>query len=59
MFSNAAQQCDLFLNKLKKKGNVPPEKATNIRYCYIIGEKMNKLTQEELNGLSPRAKKST
>ena len=36
-------------------------KATSIRYCYIIGDKMNKLTQEELNGLIPlkEQKKST
>ena len=29
----------------------------SIRYGYVIGENMNKLTQEELNGLSARARK--
>ena len=50
---NAAQQCDLFLKQIEEKGESnAARKTTSIRYCYIIGDKMNKLTQEELNGLS-------
>ena len=58
--AGAAQQCDLFIKQIEDKGEpMPPEKAQALDIATSQERTlMDKLTQEELNALSPRARKA-
>ena len=57
--AGAIQQCDLFLKELADKDAPMPAEKQQALDIATSQEKrlMDKLTQEELNGLSPRARK--
>ena len=57
--AGAIQQCDMFLKQLAEKdAPMPPEKQQALDIATSQEKRlMDKLTQEELNGLSPRARK--
>ena len=56
--SGASQQCDLFLKELEDKNEMPRDKEQALNIATSQGDKMSKLTLQELNGLSPRARKA-
>ena len=58
--AGAIQQCDLFLKELTDKDAPMPAEKQQALDIATSQEKrlMDKLTQEELNGLSPRARKA-
>ena len=58
--AGAIQQCDLFLKELADKDAPMPAEKQQALDIATSQEKrlMDKLTQEELNGLSPRARKA-
>ena len=58
--AGAIQQCDKFLKQLAEKdAPMPPEKQQALDIATSQEKRlMDKLTQEELNGLSPRARKA-
>ena len=57
--AGAIQQCDMFLKQLAEKDAPMPAEKQQALDIATSQEKrlMDKLTQEELNGLSPRARK--
>ena len=57
--AGAIQQCDMFLKELTDKDTPMPAEKQQALDIATSQEKrlMDKLTQEELNGLSPRARK--
>ena len=57
--AGAIQQCDMFLKQLAEKdAPMPAEKQQALDIATSQERRlMDKLTQEELNGLSPRARK--
>ena len=58
--AGAIQQCDMFLKQLADKDAPMPAEKQQALDIATSQEKrlMDKLTQEELNGLSPRARKA-
>ena len=58
--AGAIQQCDMFLKQLAEKDAPMPAEKQQALDIATSQEKrlMDKLTQEELNGLSPRARKA-
>ena len=58
--AGAIQQCDMFLKQLAEKDAPMPAEKQQALDIATSQEKrlMEKLTQEELNGLSPRARKA-
>ena len=58
--AGAIQQCDMFLKQLAEKDAPMPAEKQQALDIATSQEKrlMDKLTQEELNGLSPRASKA-
>ena len=58
--AGAIQQCDMFLKELTDKDTPMPAEKQQALDIATSQEKrlMDKLTQEELNGLSPRARKA-
>ena len=58
--AGAIQQCDMFLKELTDKDAPMPAEKQQALDIATSQEKrlMDKLTQEELNGLSPRARKA-
>ena len=57
--AGALQQTDLFIKQIEDDGDaMPPEKAFALDMATSQEKRMAELTQEELNGLSPRARKA-
>ena len=55
--AGALQQTDLFIKQIEDDGDaMPPEKAFALDMATSQEKRMAELTQEELNGLSPRAR---
>ena len=57
--AGALQQTDLFIKQIEDDGDaMPPEKAFALDMATSQEKRMAELTQEELNNLSPRARKA-